>query len=397
MARIDFSDVEEAPQTEAAASDSESPAPAEADVTDKSKRVTDLESFKRLFPYLYEDILLNEARPLTVTIPDTEKDAFSQYLQEKYGYAYYVHKYTNVPNGKVSATIVSRYIKEDLAVLKKHATELKKASDSDSDSDFTVNLTKLINIHFGKPYLYQNYHKLSIGPVTVFRPNHSLDHGVRQGLLAVDIVDQINQNPDAVKKSVSDYVNDHIKDPLFKRKIQFVGSFQRTGREGEDAFNDDKFSNYRNYGRSDVEFFKSAAKLSGLFKDDNEIEDYARGLTDAAQNMGRETPLGTILFASHSFDLIRIHDDTDVLQKTINALSGHNANNPEDRVNKISTQPISETVLKKAKAYLGANGVDLNDKSIWRNKTQEWFDQNTNHNKMVDALLTVRDSVSTSS
>jgi len=220
---------------------------------------------------------------------------------------------------------------------------------------------------------------------------------VRQGLLAVDIVDQINQNPDAVKKSVSDYVNDHIKDPLFKRKIQFVGSFQRTGREGEDAFNDDKFSNYRNYGRSDVEFFKSAAKLSGLFKDDNEIEDYARGLTDAAQNMGRETPLGTILFASHSFDLIRIHDDTDVLQKTINALSGHNANNPEDRVNKISTQPISETVLKKAKAYLGANGVDLNDKSIWRNKTQEWFDQNTNHNKMVDALLTVRDSVSTSS
>lgn len=239
--------------------------------------------------------------------------------------------------------------------------------------------------------------ELTRGTATVFRPNHPLDHGVRQGLLAVDIVDQITQTPGAVKQSVRDYVNGHKEDPLFKRKIQFVGSFQRTGREGEDPFNDDKFSNYRNYGRSDVEFFKSAAKLSGLFKDDNEIKDYARGLADADQTMGAITPLGTILFASHSFDLIRMHPDDDVLIKTIKALSGHNTRNPDDRVNQILATPISEKVLEKAKNYLRANGVDFNTKSSMRNKNQEWFDQNADHIKMVDALLVVRDSGSTHS
>ncbi len=347
---------------------------------------TDLASFKRVhLETLSTDILLKHSnQPLQFECPIAEIDQLKEAIDEKYGSAFTITAVSSTSLDKLIVTIKSRYSAQDLKVLRENAAKLRLADLS--DVDFTFHLAEVINIHYGRPYSDPKHptggfeKSLEKDGVTVYRGNHPLDHGVRQGKLAVDIVDIIVRDHQKVAEPIAVFIQEYGKDPLFRRKVQFTSSFQRTGRESEIGYPDDPVGAKR-YGRTDVEFFKQAAQASGLFSPE-EIKLYAAGLNDAAQAMGKNHPLGAILFAAHSLDLLRMrpiqftreYSSSGVKGKVLSAL--YPPGTPSTEVD-----ATIEILAKRTESYLEANGV------IGYGKFKDqWFHQNNDRRSMAKTI-----------
>lgn len=317
-------------------------------------------------------------KPIIMSLPEKKLEDLKRNIRSKFGYAYDVETLTT-EGAKVRIAIKSRYDETNYTTMLRQAKAL--GNRSLSDRDFTYHLIELISVHLNRPYRnldksdheYKTTREIDGTPITVYRPNHPLDHGIRQGKIAVDIAKLIHSQGTEIKPEIKTYVEAKVaSDPLFYRKLEFLAAFQRTGREDESGFENDSDSAYRNYGRTDVEFFKQASLESGLFQNDSEIDEYAIDLNDAAQNMGRTYPLGAILFAAHSLDLQRMipfFTREDIARKVANTIGGHD------------TSRHVQILQDRTDSYLKANGV-----MGYLKFENKWFEQNSRHQLMADAV-----------
>ena len=307
-------------------------------------------------------------------------------LDELFGFAYVL----DVDSSNTIATIKSVYDDTDFKILTTHA---KKLTDIMGDREFTYNLIELINIHYGKPYAQSPNNKKSNNGITVYRPNHPLDHGIRQGKIAVDIINLIEKNESTFNQELYNFVKSKKKDYLFKRKVQFVSSFQRTGRRNENPRGTtvSSVAFYKKCGRTDIEFFKQAAIKSGFFTGQDEIDEYADGIEDSALNRGYRTRLGSILYVAHTIDLLRMR---------MNIASNHNVNNigadtfgpiehikTELKIAELKFTNDNEMIkllINRGREYMIANGI-----KGYLSFNKKWYTQNDNHMLMAVAVTNV--------
>lgn len=101
-----------------------------------------------------------------------------------------------------------------------------------STSNEVIKIIGHIEPFFCKPY--QKDPKCKVNLImsdkiyTIYRPNHSLLHGVRQGMLALRIVDLLTKYA-----TPSSAIHDLNKLPDFRYKLQCSASFMRSGRSSE--------------------------------------------------------------------------------------------------------------------------------------------------------------------
>jgi hypothetical protein len=110
----------------------------------------------------------------------------------------------------------------------------------------------------------------STSPVhIVFRPNHGLCHGIRQGLLALRLVDilTLNATPNSAIHELNNSSN-------FRFNIQCAASFQRTGRESEIGKSQDPklYSTYESSSVNDcMEFLGNEEYSEAIRRESNTI------------------------------------------------------------------------------------------------------------------------------
>ncbi len=173
-------------------------------------------------------------------------------------------------------------------------------------------IAKLVKKYFNKPYRDEPC-SVVISGITIERPNHGLAHGMRQGFLAVDIVEGMTKfsiESDEVSpyfRAFCVWVRQTIrKDVYFLNKIQLVASFLRSGRESEVSSSHNGLL-YRSYERNDMRnFIQECSPFIGkLFHDKHELFTYAESLQ--WDGGGEATNLCRILRAVHLLDLRRIN------------------------------------------------------------------------------------------
>lgn len=237
---------------------------------------------------------------------------------------------------------------------------------------FSLEVANLVNEYFSKPY-EEAGNKTSIfyalncpdGSV-VYRPNHSLAHGMRQAYLAADLVLALKQaNGDLFThkeegKRFTDWVKDKLAtDTNFLKKVELANAFQRTGRKSEISRGQDQ-QKYEAYLLADQENFIAKAKdyvgPNKLFKDQQELDVYkqaiVRKFSQKESGISDELYfLSKIFFAAHLFDLRRLpHFNKDQLHKEISSyLFG------TEEPNKLE-QKLIKTIWAKAGDYLAATG-----------------------------------------
>lgn len=242
----------------------------------------------------------------------------------------------------------------------------------------------LVNDFFSRPYedawdKSDSFYALKCGDGNVvFRPNHSLAHGMRQAYLAVDIVLIFRQANGSLftdskngERFIS-WIRQRLKSDLnFLKKVEMANAFQRTGRKSEISRGQDK-EKYESYLRADKENFSTKVTdyvgQGKLFKDSDE----ANLFRDAIVTKFDEKPanvsddlyfLSKIFFAAHLFDLRRLPNfDKGQLYREISAqLFGTTAPNEPEK-------EIFNKVWSKAGDYLAATGDrDMDDpvKNDW--------------------------------
>lgn len=168
---------------------------------------------------------------------------------------------------------------------------------------------------------------------TVLRPNNGLAHAMRQGFLAVDIINVLAKaNPDDFHSPDSKNFIVWLKarlaeDPLYREKIQLIASFQGSGRQSERS----SPALYAKYENQDVANFLAVASQLTLFSNPERLRNtYAKALlknadpvyanteenykknpkgswtlmpTDANPNLRY---LNRIIWATRTLDLIRL-------------------------------------------------------------------------------------------
>lgn len=158
--------------------------------------------------------------------------------------------------------------------------------------------------------------------IKVYRPNHGLAHGQRQGFLATDMIDlflQVSKSSDNLSyfstpsaRRLMAWVKDKIvSDPMFKEKVQILASFQRTGRQSDGGSH--KITGI--YAKRDQEnFIKSAERaFSDIFTISQEINIFAQALIIYPLSLSQMSKipedsknLARILMATHYCDLRRV-------------------------------------------------------------------------------------------
>ncbi|HUX79717.1 MAG TPA: SidE phosphodiesterase domain-containing protein [Alphaproteobacteria bacterium] len=276
-------------------------------------------------------------------------------------------------------------------------------SDSYSES---ISLARCTNQFFGKSYKDDAFvfNRPNLNLITrkidgkvykVYRKRHGLEHGVRQGFLAVDIIDAFNEtskrNPLSFKndksKDFANWISQKLKnDPYFTQKVQFVANFQRTGRESE-ASGQTHPQLYTSYLLADANnFLGIAQKYVGtgkLFKDAYELQVYKEALLPPNLGQIDDTQnrdllyLRTILRASHMFDLRRaplvdVNIIEDVLLKDL-----------------FGEKDLIKKLWKRTGEYLKASG-DRDVVSRKMNFSNRFFLLSNNPDKLVRVLWNAR-------
>jgi SidE phosphodiesterase (PDE) domain len=214
--------------------------------------------------------------------------------------------------------------------------------------------------------------------VSVYRPNHALAHGLRQGFLAADIVDSIYKNKSTnfcsedgikLKKWIDRKM---VKDPYFKQKIEFVSAFQRTGRQSEVSGTKNPVK-YNSYERADAKNFEKEVKpyvsAGNLFHDEKEVRVYKEAILWSTANEGMIDPsknenlyfLRKIFHAAHDLDLRRMKkfDPERVKCSTVEELFG--ACTVDQAIWKVNPKYTAEknavdALWARSKQYLDATG-----------------------------------------
>lgn len=236
-----------------------------------------------------------------------------------------------------------------LAIVLLFSSTLSFAAEFDSQIPalewWTATMANVVNRHFGKPY------KLDLGlfglpssnvkhkkivdegtgqlkKYTVYRIKHGLAHGVRQGFLALDIVNLLEESWDTHNSFSCESSNEFMiwvknktsRDQYFRHKLFAAAVFQRTGRESE-ASSSSNPKLYFKYERSDVknflEYFGGPGLKFHLFSSKTEMDLYAdaiRWSTESETKTQQYSPdqlielkyLRKILHASHTLDLRRL-------------------------------------------------------------------------------------------
>jgi len=196
-------------------------------------------------------------------------------------------------------------------------------------SDWIEQTARLVDVYFSRPY-QDKPTSLPCPPgeklAAVQRPNHSLAHGLRQGFLALDIIDGLNAssaltNPNAV--AIAQWVKRKIAtDPYFRQKVFMASAFQRTGRQSEASSSGSGKTKYDAYERQDAaNFSKDAAQLTGpqkAFANDREAQVFKEAILWSTAAEGKIDPntnedlkfLRKILHSAHDFDLRRLFFDS---------------------------------------------------------------------------------------
>ena len=183
-----------------------------------------------------------------------------------------------------------------------------------------------VNVHFKKAYKDKPV-SLDCNGKKVNRPNHSLAHGLRQGLLASDIVDALNstalsfKNQEAI--NITKWVKEKMeKDLFFRQKVEYTSAFQRTGRESEASSSGKHKDAYEKYERKDAANFDADVKKhighGKVFKDAYEAQVFKEAILWSTAKEGKIDPLKNedlkflrkVLHTAHDLDLRRLPFDT---------------------------------------------------------------------------------------
>lgn len=181
---------------------------------------------------------------------------------------------------------------------------------------WTKIVAEKINVYFSQPYQTapnspaDKILNCNAPLKNVERPNHGLAHGLRQGLISLDIVDELNKHADSFQhadaKQLAEWVRGKIKtDPNFRKKVIFAAAFQRTGRISE-TDNPDSFK-----PKDAANFYKEALPYVGagkLFNSTKELEIFRDALSSAGkpQISIDSAYLNQIFYGSHWLDLRRL-------------------------------------------------------------------------------------------
>lgn len=235
---------------------------------------------------------------------------------------------------------------------------------------------------------------------TVNRPNHGLAHGMRQGFLASDIIFGMRRLAYSKfpitneTKNFINWINNKINtDKFFTKKVQFVASFQRTGRGSEISVTQNP-NLYNQYKQNDANNFDHFANIKyhigpgKLFKDLSELQLYKEVLYPEgkiSQNQKQDWRyLSKIINASHQLDLRRMCSfDPKTIQDSIQQILFGTA-----KIG-ISEQNFLSNLWNRSGEYLNATG----DRDVIRKKTyysDRFYTQAHNVKSMVSALHLAR-------
>ncbi len=275
----------------------------------------------------------------------------------------------------------------------------------DSDRfEWSMKVAEAVNHYFNLPYSDakpdSNYYALQCPDGSfVYRPNHSLAHGMRQAYLAVDIAVFLKNSHDKQLsnhgKAFYDWVQSQFsKDPTLLKKLEFANAFQRSGRKSE-LSRDQNPEKYEEYLRSDqnnlqekVGDFIGSGKL---FKDQDEVDTYKGAIVKVfdivPQNIHTDLYyLSKICFTAHLLDLRRLpHFDKEKILRKI-SLQLFGTVNPTE----VESQ-IIEKLWNRAGDYLEATGdrdMDNPKKYTW--DSQVFSAQAHNPRLMIHALQMAR-------
>lgn len=222
---------------------------------------------------------------------------------------------------------------------------------------WTQALAKIIDVYFKEPYKDDpnrlNSWKIDGHECIVYRPNHSLAHGLRQGLFALDIVEGLLETQTLNSQEAIEFIqwlkHKVLTDPNFKNKVEIASAFQRTGRDSEKSSSSNK-TLYDKYERQDaINFEKDMKKYVGpdkLFKDDLEMQTYKEAILWSTAHEGMLDPatnedllyLRKLLHAAHHLDLRRMLGFSPQITKS-NAMKELFGDNSVIDINNFSVPP----------------------------------------------------------
>ncbi len=279
-----------------------------------------------------------------------------------------------------------------------------------NDYRWSNEIAGCVNTYFKKAYKHAPNDKIRTTiqgqPYTVNRPNHALAHGMRQGFLASDIVygmqklASATQNLSQETRNFITWINNKIAaDKSFIRKIQFVSSFQRTGRGSEvsSQSNPQLYHSYKLRDADNLGYFARVKNFIGsgkLFKDQAELQLYKEVLCPTGQlSQGQQTDfnyLSKIINASHELDLRRVtgFSAQTIQAQTKNILFG-------SAQLQLTEMNFLAKLWTRSGEYLWATG----DRDIVTRKTHyslRFFTQAHHPNKLVGALHQARSKSSVS-
>lgn len=321
--------------------------------------------------------LIEQAHPqLTEQIGNINKTDFELFFRRTFGSGY-LYEFHSIEPDRNAVTVTSRYSPEQLQKMKLYAEQTGRAK---TEWEFVRTLLDLIKFHFGRPYLLKPNDKIKAYGVEVFRPNHPLDHGIRQGRLSGDIIRLVGKYPDEFRQDIVQLVAAQTDLCKFIRQMQFTGAFQRSGRESEGNVAE----NYQAYARADVGFFRQAARYSSLFDDQLQIDDFANALTAACDYLAEPHVMGDIMAAAHMLDLQRIglygEKDSIIAAQLLNA-NTQLMHNSENKGGTGGSQVIRE-LRQLTDCYLVNNGI----LGFYRFE-KKWYMQNNDLDLMAQAVV----------
>lgn len=249
-------------------------------------------------------------------------------------------------------------------------------------TSFSKAVAQAINPHFSKAYEdalpsspYYALHDKASGK-TVYRPNHSLAHGLRQAYLAVDIGIALKhvegKSLNTAGQALANWVKEKAKaDPLLFQKIEFANAFQRTGRKSEASrdYDPEKFESYLEADKQNLQ--EAAAEHIGpgkLFKNQAELDLYKTAIATKYESLEQARNkdlfyLSKILYTSHLLDLRRLpHFEKKRILEQI-ALQLFETKTPNADETK-----LVDKLWKRSGDYLAATGdrdMDRNDRKDW--------------------------------
>lgn len=171
-------------------------------------------------------------------------------------------------------------------------------------------MASLINHYYKEPYDDVKHTRASDdlkigGKIVVYRANHALHHGVRQGALGRDFIEMVKQYG-SVDNNLYKIIDNAFKDPSFLDKTTLLVMVSRAGRGSEIGFLEDPAAN-NGYTARSIEIFTKEAEKIGLYNT-SELLEYANAINwyapRGSSNLTRA--LNTVFRTAHILDLRRL-------------------------------------------------------------------------------------------